>query len=54
MTKVTNRVYRDGLILGLLGILAVAGPLIGHPLKFDESKRVGFAEMIPAIMGEWD
>lgn len=54
MTKVSSRIYRDGLILVLLGFLAVARPLIGHPLKFDGDKRVGFAAMIPATMGEWD
>ena len=54
MVKAATRLYRDGMVLALLGLLAVAGPLLGHPHKFDRSKRVNFAEMIPASPGEWE
>jgi len=54
MVNMLRRFYPNGLSLVLLGLLAVAGPLLGHPEKFDRSQRVGFATMIPARMGEWD
>ena len=53
MVKSATRFYRDGMVLALLGLLAVAGPLLGQPHKFDRSKRVNFSEMIPARPGEW-
>ena len=54
MVNVLHRFYPNGLTIVLLCLLAVAGPLLGHPDKFDRNQRVGFATMIPARMGEWD
>lgn len=53
MTRKTAKFYRDGLVLVMLGLLAVAGPLLGTPHKFDRGKTMGFAAMIPASPGEW-
>jgi len=54
MVRVLQNIYSNGLILALLGSLAVAGPLLGHPDKFDRGKKVGFAQMIPERLGEWE
>jgi len=53
VARVLQKFYSNGLILVLLGLLTVAGPLVGHPNKFDRDKKVGFAQMIPERMGEW-
>ena len=53
MIKIPARVYRDGMVLFLLGCLAIAGSFFGHPEKFDRNQRVGFAAMIPESPGQW-
>lgn len=53
MLKAQGRLHKNVVVLVLLGFLAVAGPLLGKPIKFDRNKRVGFAKMIPANPGEW-
>ena len=54
MTNLPLRVYREGIVLILLGCLAMAGSVFGHPDKFDRDQRVGFAAMIPERLGEWN
>jgi len=54
MFKIQTRFYRSAVVLVLLGCLAVAGPLLDSPRKFDRNKTVGFAAMIPASPGEWN
>lgn len=53
MNMAGDRRYLNGLILVLLGMLACAGPILGKPYKFDPGKRMGFAAMVPASLGEW-
>ena len=45
--------HRNALVIILLAILACAGPVMGKPIKFDRDKRLGFAEMVPAQLGDW-
>jgi len=54
MDRVMHKFYSNGFILVLLGSLAIAGPLLGHPMKFDRDKRMGFAQMIPQRLGQWE
>ena len=53
MLRKQGRFHKDMFVLVLLGLLAIAGPLLGQPNKFDRNKRVGFAAMIPANPGDW-
>ena len=54
MSLLTGRFSGNILILALLGLLALAGPLLGHPHKFDRGKRVNFDAMIPTNPGQWE
>lgn len=45
--------HRNALVILLLAILAFAGPVLGEPVKFDRDKRLGFAQMVPAELGDW-
>ena len=53
MLNTSNSLYRDILILLTLLTLAFAGPLLGPPDKFDRSKTMGFAMLVPKDMGQW-
>jgi len=54
MSLLTGSYFGNLVGLALLGMLTLAGPLLGHPLKFDRSKRVDFAAMMPVNPGQWE
>ena len=54
MNLLTGRYFGNIVVLALLGMLTLAGPLLGHPNKFDRGKRVDFAAMMPVNPGQWE
>ena len=54
MSLLTGRYFGNIVVLALLGLLTLAGPLLGHPNKFDRGKRVDFAAMMPVNPGQWE
>ena len=54
MSLSTGRYFGNIVVLAMLGLLTLAGPLLGHPNKFDRGKRVGFVAMMPANPGQWE
>ena len=54
MSLPTGSYLGNLVVLVLLGLLTLAGPLLGHPHKFDGDKRLGFVAMMPANPGQWE
>ena len=54
MSLSTDRYFGNIVVLALLGLLTLAGPLLGHPDKLDRDKKVGFIAMMPTNPGQWE